>query len=133
MKKHILFLLLFILSACQNSDKAEVDQIVTEIKMEDLPIETVEINEETETVFNSSLHGVEPYRFKIRNNSLYVFLFSSKREREEGYRDFLDIIANMNLVSYETFQQDGILLFLVFDKSKNEELIRKINSAIDRL
>ncbi|WNS43448.1 hypothetical protein [Paenibacillus sp. MMS20-IR301] len=81
-------------------------------------------------VFQLELNGVKPQLYVLNGVELPIYQFSSAEERAAGWKAFGEQTATADLVPYQAYQEDSILMFYVHGESVQEGL--KWNGQLDR-
>jgi hypothetical protein len=129
----LLFFILTLITACStvtkdnnlNSEISSVDDS-SHIKEEDVVnvlkenhVELIETEFSQNNTFGTKLNNVEPGSYKLSEKRLFIYEYKTEEDREKGIKDFNEMTATMNLVSYNMFVKRNVLIFYVHEQDLN--------------
>ncbi|KKI91033.1 hypothetical protein WQ54_17070 [Bacillus sp. SA1-12] len=127
--------LVFLLTACQptNSNIMTLEELLTSFKEHHLQLKESKVSDHN--IFGMKLNGGRPSSYELDGKLLLVFIYDSPKAREKGLEDFHHKTAAANLVAYNLYEANNVLLFYVHERdlSLEVEVDDKIQKAVRKL
>ncbi|QED46103.1 hypothetical protein [Cytobacillus dafuensis] len=135
MRKAALFFVTIVLflTSCQKISDASVitlKQVLTSFEEQQLSLKEIEVSKDN--IFGMKLNGVRPYSYELEGKSLFVYIYKSTKEREQGLEDFRHKTANANIVSFSNYEVKNVLIFYVYEKDLDFEVDNKIQNVVSK-
>jgi protoporphyrinogen oxidase len=132
----ILISIVFLLTSCKsiNPDRITLDEVISSVEKQQLVIkENKEIS--NDNIFGMKLNGVKPSSYELDGKLLSVYIYNSAEERKKGLEDFHGRTATMDIVSYNVYEAENVLIFYVYehDITKEVEFDDEIKEALSEL
>ncbi|MFO1445240.1 hypothetical protein KDN24_18980 [Bacillus sp. Bva_UNVM-123] len=128
----ILISIVFLLTACQttNPDVITLDEVLSSFAEHQLVVKENKVS--NHNIFGMKLNGVKPSSYELAGKLLTVYIFDSAEERKRGIEDFRDKTASMNIISYELYEVENVLIFYVYelDRNKKVETVDEMKEAL---
>ncbi|MBB6452499.1 uncharacterized protein YcfL [Salirhabdus euzebyi] len=129
-----LFLISLLLIGCskERANQLELDNVIKQLTTSGVELEEATIH--NPSVFGATLNGVVPAEYRTKDNGeLYVYVFASKKDLDQGVDEFKEMTETMELIRHSKYVIDNILIFYVnsegvFDEEVNQEIIEGMES-----
>lgn len=110
-----------------------LDEVLSSFAEQQLVVKENKVS--NHNIFGMKLNGVKPSSYELAGKLLTVYIFDSAEEREKGLEDFCDKTASMNIISYEFYEVENVLIFYVYelDRNKKVETVDGIKEALREL
>ncbi|MBY0147834.1 hypothetical protein [Neobacillus niacini] len=119
----ILISIVFLLTSCKsiNPDRITLDEVISSVEKQQLVIkENKELS--NENIFGMKLNGVKPSSYELDGKLLSVYIYNSVEERKKGLEDFHGRTATMDIVSYNVYEVENVLIFYVYEHDMSMEV-----------
>jgi hypothetical protein len=128
--------IVLLLTSCQSIDPEMItlDEVISSFEEQQLVIkENKELS--NDNIFGMKLNRVKPSSYELDGKLLSVYIYNSAEERKKGLEDFLGKTATMDIVSYNVYEVENVLIFYVYehDMSMEVEFDDEIKEALSEL
>src|SRR5690606_2242143 len=102
-------------------------------ELEKQGLDVIEGVRDPQSSFQISLGGIEPQVYSVNGEEVILFQFPSEEEQLEGWVQFLEKSAAMDIGAFKNYNLDSFLLILKYGEDLNTQTDKKIQRAIDEL
>lgn len=132
----ILISIVFLMTACQKTtlDVITLDEVIFSFEEQQLLVKkSKEVSKNN--IFGIKLNGVKPSSYELDGKMLSVYIYDSAEERQKGLEDFRNKTATMDIVSYNVYEVENVLIFYVYEHDMNMkvEFDDEIKEALNEL
>jgi len=124
------------MTACQKTtlDVITLDEVIFSFEEQQLLVKkSKEVSKNN--IFGIKLNGVKPSSYELDGKMLSVYIYDSAEERQKGLEDFRNKTATMDIVSYNVYEVENVLIFYVYEHDMNMkvEFDDEIKEALNEL
>lgn len=125
MRKWLIVCIFVLLGGCHSPQQSGFIKALEELQV---PVRVMEKKEKS--IFTQDLNGEKPKTYLLNDKLLSVYTFDRSKDRSKARQQFNEKTASQNVVSYELYEQNTMLIFYVHEQNLNvtapyDEQIRK--------
>lgn len=130
MRKWLILCFFILLGGCHSPQQSGFIEALEE---QQVPVEVMADKEKS--IFTQDLNGEKPKTYLLNDKLLSVYTFDRSSERSQAKQLFYEKTAAQNVVSYELYEQNTILIFYGHEQNLSvtapyDEQIRKALTQI---
>ncbi|MGN7477340.1 hypothetical protein ACTHOQ_05760 [Solibacillus silvestris] len=115
MKKWLFMIFIVVLAGCQSQQQTDDAKFIEALNGQGIPIKATTAKQEQ--VFTQNLNGQKPKTYLIDGKLLAIYSFERSADRSKAELIFHEKTAAQNIVSYEMYRQDQLLIFYVHEQN----------------
>ena len=125
MRKWFILCVFVLLGGCHSPQQSGFIKALEELQV---PVKVMEDKEKS--IFTQDLNGEKPKTYLLNDKLLSVYTFDQSKDRSKAKQQFNEITASQNVVSYELYELNTMLIFYVHEQNLHvaipyDEQIRK--------
>jgi hypothetical protein len=97
-----------------------LEEVLSSFKEHHLSLKESKVSDNN--IFGMKLYGVRPTSYEMDGKLLLVFIYHSSKEPEKGLKDFHNKTATANVVSYNLYEVNNVLIFYVHERDLSMEV-----------
>ena len=130
MRKWLILCVLVLLGGCHSPQQSGFIKALEELQV---PVKVMEDKEKS--IFTQDLNGEKPKTYLLNDKLLSVYTFDQSSDRSKARELFSEKTASQNVVSYNLYEQNTLLIFYVHEQNLSvtapyDEQIRKALTQI---
>ncbi|MCT6922549.1 hypothetical protein [Metasolibacillus sp.] len=118
----ICFTLLFFVIGCEEEENAifTLKEVLNSFEQQGLIVE--ETRQKDHSIFGEKLYKKQPNLYLLNQKPLYIYIYNSSANRIKAINEFRKKTEAVNLVSFNIYEKDNILIFYFHEQDLEEDL-----------
>ena len=133
MKIWLLFCCIVLAGCYSPQQSSDHSNFIEALEQQQIPLQ-MKANKEKST-FTQELQGQKPKTYLLNDKLLSVYTFNRSKDRSKARQRFYEKTASQNVVSYELYEQNTMLIFYVHEQNLNVTVpyVEQIRKALTQL